>query len=192
MSPLIPNDRAGERYRRLTHRAIPIVGLALVSLVIGAIVGASAGSSTQRVGREYADAWQRGDVRAMRALFTPEAKQRYSAAEVRRSLALASDTATATGFAVGEPESERDGAALVPVRVSTRAFGTFRGEMAVPVTDDLVEWTPALTFPGLRGNEQLERRTRMPRRAAISRATARCWPAAPPVPGARPREPGAR
>ncbi len=167
MSPLIPTDRAGERYRRLTHRTIPIVGLALVSLVIGLIVGATAGSSTKRIGREYADAWQRGDVQAMRALFTPEAKQRYSAAEVRQALAAASDTATATGFTIGEPESESDGAALIPVRVSTRAFGRVRGDVAVPVTDDLVEWTPALAFPGLRGNEELERRTRLPRRAAI-------------------------
>ncbi len=167
MSPLIPTDRAGERHRRLTHRAIPIAGLAAVSLVIGVIVGASAGSSTQRIGREYADAWQRGDIRAMRALFTPEAKRRYGEPQVRQALARAADTATATGFAIGEPKSERDGAALVPVRVSTRAFGTVRGDVAVPVTDDLVEWTPALAFPGLRGDERLARRTRLPRRAAL-------------------------
>ena len=30
-----------------------------------------------------------------------------------------------------------------------------------------MEWTPALAFPGLRGDEQLTRRTRLPRRAAI-------------------------
>ena len=167
MTSLFPTDRAGERQRRLTHRAVPIAGVAAVALLIGVIVGASAASSVERVGGDYAEAWQRGDVKAMRALFTPQARRRYSEAEVRQALAQAADTATATSFATGKPESERDGAALVPVRVRTRSFGVVRGDVAVPVNDDLVEWSPALAFPGLRGGERLERRTRLPRRATI-------------------------
>jgi penicillin-binding protein A len=141
--------------------------IAAFALVVGLIAGAASGSATQRIGGEYAEAWQRGDVRAMRALFTPQARQRYSEAEVRRTLAVAADTATATRFAIGEPESERDGAALVPVRATTRSFGTVKGDVAVPVTAEQVEWTPALAFPGLRGDETLTRRVRQPRRAAI-------------------------
>lgn len=167
MSPLIPTDRAGERYRRLTHRTIPIAGLAVLSLVVGIIVGASVGSSTKRVGGDYADAWRRGDVKAMRALFTPEAKRRYSQAQVRRALAVAADTATARNFSIGQPDSERDGAALIPVRVRTRVFGNVHGDVAVPVTDDLVDWSPALAFPGLRSGERLTRRTRLARRGTL-------------------------
>ena len=167
MSPLLPTDRAGERHRRLTHRSVPLAGLALASLVAGLFAGGLVGSSTERTGRDFADAWRRGDVEAMRALFTPETRRRYSAEEVRRTLARAADTATARSFSIGEPRGERDGAALLPVRASTNLFGEVRGEVAVPVRDELVEWSPALAFPGLGRGEQLTRRTKAPRRAAL-------------------------
>jgi len=167
LSPLLPIDRAGERHRRLTHRSVPIAGLALASLVAGLLVGGLGDSSTERTGRAFADASRRGDVNAMRALFTPEARRRYSAEDVRRTLARAADTATARSFTIGEPDGERDGAVLLPVRASTSVFGEVRGEVAVPVTDELVEWSPALAFPGLRRGERLTRRTKAPRRAKL-------------------------
>ncbi|MBA2419687.1 MAG: hypothetical protein H0V57_00980, partial [Thermoleophilaceae bacterium] len=79
MSPLLPTDRAGERYRRLTQRGVPFAGLALVSLVAGLFAGGLGDSSTEQTGRAFADAWRRGNVEAMRALFTPAARRRYSA-----------------------------------------------------------------------------------------------------------------
>ncbi len=143
------------------------MGLALASLVAGLYAGGLVGSSTERTARDFADAWRRGEVEAMRALFTPETRRRYSADEVRSAFARTAETATARSFSIGEPDEERGGAALLPVRASTSAFGEVSGEVAVPVTDELVEWSPSLAFPGLRRGEQLTRKTNAPRRAAL-------------------------
>ncbi|MDQ3587180.1 MAG: penicillin-binding transpeptidase domain-containing protein [Actinomycetota bacterium] len=167
MSPLPPTDRAGERHRRLTQRGAPIAGAALVALVAGLFAGGLGGSPAEQTGRDFADAWRRGDVEAMRALFTPGSRRRYSVEDVRRALARAADTATARRVSFGEPDEGRDGTVLLPARARTSVFGEVRGDIAVPVSDELVEWSPSLAFPGLRRGERLTRRTEAPTRAAL-------------------------
>ena len=55
-----------------------------------------------------------------------------------------------------------------PSRMITRAFGTIRGALFVPVEEERVDWRPEMTFPGLRRGETLTRKTEAPKRAAIA------------------------
>lgn len=138
-----------------------------MALVAGLLAGGVGGSPAQQTGRDFADAWRRGDVEAMRALFTPGSRRVYSSEDVRRALVRAAETATARRISFGEPGEERDGAFLLPLRASTSVFGEVSGEVVVPLDGELVEWSPALAFPGLRRGERLTRRTETPPRAAL-------------------------
>src|SRR4051794_13245421 len=83
------------RRRRITHRALPTLGgLAAVSLIAGLLVGASADSASERAASRFADAWQRGDYRAMHGLLTPASRSRHPLPEFRRAYERAAATAT--------------------------------------------------------------------------------------------------
>jgi len=157
-----------ERRRRITHRALPTLGgLAAVSLVAGALVGASADSAAERAATDFAAAWERGDVRAMYRLLTQGSQARYPLARFRRAYDRAAATATLTSIDPGEPEGVHDGQVTVPVVLATRVFGSLRGDLDIPIADGRVEWQPRLVFPTLRSGERLTRSSLPPRRATI-------------------------
>ena len=67
--PASLNELTSERRRRLTHRALPaLCGLSGVALIAGVLVGAGVISGSERVARDFATAWEGGDLRAMHAL----------------------------------------------------------------------------------------------------------------------------
>src|SRR3954467_14521811 len=145
-----PMDRPAERRRRLTHRALPVVGgLALVSLVVGIVAGAGADSAAMGAARRYGAAWERGDYRAMYALLGADSKSRVSPARFEAAYRTTAATATATAVKVGSPGGESDGTVRLPVTVRTRIFGTVRGDVDLPVSDDRVELAPGIVFPGV-------------------------------------------
>jgi len=157
-----------ERHRRLTHRALPTLGgLAAVSLVAGAFVGAGAHSASERVAADFAAAWERGDFRAMHRLLSAEASGRYPVRRFRRAYERAAATATLTSIDAGDVEGFDDDQVTVPVVVETRVFGALRGDLRIPVTDERVDWDPALVFPELRRGERLRRSSVPPRRATL-------------------------
>ena len=157
-----------ERRRRLTHRALPTLGgLAAVSLVAGAIVGANAHSAAERAAGDFAAAWERGDLPAMHALLSVQAQQRYPLRRFRRTYERAAATATLTKVETGDTEGFEDGVVTVPVVVDTRVFGRLRGDLRIPVADDRVEWEPHLVFPELRRGERLRRASLPARRATL-------------------------
>ena len=79
----------------MTHRALPTLGgLAAVSLLAGAFVGASVGSAEERTASDFVDAWERGDMAAMHGLLSPRARSRYPIARMRRAYRRAAATAT--------------------------------------------------------------------------------------------------
>jgi penicillin-binding protein A len=160
-----------ERRRRLTHRALPALGgLAAVSMVAGAFVGSSTESTSERVAGDFATAWERGDMRGMRALMSESSSARFPLASMRRAYRRAAATATLTAIETGEPEGVHDDQVSVPVVLDTRVFGRLRGDLRVPVSGERVDWEPRLVFPELRTGERLARNSAPPVRATLRSA----------------------
>jgi penicillin-binding protein A len=142
-------------------------GLAAVSLVAGMMVGASADSATERAASRFAEAWQRGDYRAMHRLLTPASRRQHPLAEFRRAYEQAAATATVRRIEPEEPDGVDGGTVTVPMVVETRVFGALRGNLRIPVSDERVAWSPQLVFPELRPGERLRRASLPPTRATI-------------------------
>jgi hypothetical protein len=161
-------DRSPERRRRLTHRALPVLGvLAALALGAGLTFGAAASSVAERTAGDFAEAWERGDYRAMHALLDDASRRSYSLREFRLAYRDAAATATATGISVDDPTGERNGAVVLPVEVSTRVFGVVRADLVLPVSAERVTWGPLLAFPGLHRGEGLSRRSAPPVRGTL-------------------------
>jgi penicillin-binding protein A len=157
-----------QRRRRLTHRALPALGfLALLAGGAGLVVGSQTESSSERTAREFVEAWERGDHRAMYALLDDASRREHTLREFRAAYRDAAATATATAVEAGDPDGERDGSVVVPMDVRTRVFGALRGDLLLPVHGESVTWGPLLAFPGLRRGEALRRVSRPPERATL-------------------------
>ena len=154
---------AAERRRRVVTRVLPIVGVALIAFVIGIVIGS--GESAPGAHR-FLDAWEHGETKAMYDELSPDAQDEYSLSEFERLYADATQTATISTVDVGETHEIDDGLAA-SVSFETHAFGSLSGELRLPLSDDAVDWSPELVYPGLSEGETLTRRTRAPHRAAI-------------------------
>lgn len=146
------------------RRGLP--ALAGTALVAGLAVGGVRDSAAERAGRDFADAWVERDYAGMHALLTPEARERVSAGELERAYSDARATATVTSVSTGEPAEDGD-AVRIPAAVETRAFGTIRGEIVIPVEDGALAWRPHHVLPGMPAGATLSRRTEAPPRASI-------------------------
>jgi peptidoglycan glycosyltransferase len=155
-------------------RARPVIALAAVAFVVGAIVGAGHRTSAAQVlaGR-FVDAWAHGDYATMYGDIDAHSKRAVTAQELADDYRHALRTATATHLRVaGRPHAAPGGRVAVPVRVRTRLFGTLRLAFVLRVAsgesgDGGVVWSRSLEFPGLRAGEALVRKTALPRRATI-------------------------
>ncbi len=168
--------RQGEHHRRRrAMRARPVIALATVAFVIGAIVGAGHGSNAaQALAGHFVDAWTHGDYTTMYGDVDAHSKRTVSAQELAEVYRHALRTATATGVrVVGKPHSAPEGFVAVPVRVHTRLFGTLQLAFVLKVASGGtagkggIVWSRSLEFPGLRAGEVLTRKTELPRRATI-------------------------
>ncbi|HEX6652553.1 MAG TPA: penicillin-binding transpeptidase domain-containing protein [Thermoleophilaceae bacterium] len=156
------------RRRRITHRALPTIGgLAAVSLIAGMMVGGATESTAERTATRFAEAWQRGDYRAMHRLLTPDSRAHHPLPEFRREYRRAAATATATRIDPGDPDGVDGDTVTVPVVVETRVFGALRGDLRIPVSGEHVSWSPGLVFPELGPGERITRASLPPRRATI-------------------------
>lgn len=157
-----------ERRRRITHRALPaLAGLAGVSLVAGALVGASTESVSERAATAFVAAWERGDTRSMHRMIRPDDQRRFSLERFRRAYGRAAATATLTAVEAGEPEEVTSERVRMPVVLETRVFGSLRGTLTVEVVGGRVDWGPHLAFPELRPGERLERVSEPAERATL-------------------------
>jgi cell division protein FtsI/penicillin-binding protein 2 len=143
----------------------------VVVVVGGAVMFLTRGDSPeQATAKRFAAAFQRGDMQAMYAELTQQARKRTPRRRFVAAYRAARQTSTTTAYRVGEPR-ERDGVWHVPVTANTRLFGTVRADLPLPVDregDDAgVAWRAHLVFPGMRVGERLSRTTSLPRRAAI-------------------------
>jgi len=169
----LASHHAPERHRRVTHRALPLGVLAAVALVGGLVVGSAFQSGSERVAQRFTQAWARADYGAMHRLLSKSSRSRYPGADFRRAYENAQATSTAVAIRVNDPNGTRGGAVRVPVAVRTRIFGTIRGEVALPVSGETIDWEPGLAFPGLPRGGRLMRDTEVPDRAKILSADGR-------------------
>jgi len=164
----LPVERMLDRRRRLTHRALPLGGLAAVALAAGVGFGSAFEGGAERVATQFAREWSAKDYTAMHRLLAPDVQARVPLAEFTAAYERAAGVATAVVVQPGASDGIGDGKVRVPVVVSTRLFGTIEGEVVLPVgEDEKVRWAPDLVFPGLSPGVELTRRVELPRRAKI-------------------------
>jgi penicillin-binding protein A len=165
-------DRQDEAERRRRRRAWPVIALAGVVFVIGAIVGADHSPSyAHELAERFTAAWARGDYASMYADIDASAQRGLTANEFANVYRSALTTATATTMQVTGKPRNADGEEEVPVSVKTRLFGTLRSDFTLPLrgsgSDTRIAWSRSLAFPGLHAGEQLSRHTTLPRRATL-------------------------
>jgi penicillin-binding protein A len=150
-----------------------MIAFAAVAFAIGAIVGSGAGGSPrQALAERFARAWERGDYATMYGDIDRAAQRGMTPAAFAAAYRAAARTATETRVEVSGRARAGGGATIVvPLRVSTRLWGTLDGDLRLRTDEGhaglRVAWEPALVFPGLRPGESLTRRTELPPRAAL-------------------------
>jgi cell division protein FtsI/penicillin-binding protein 2 len=160
------------RNQRL-RRARPVVALATVAFLVGAIVGANHGSSPEvALADRFVHAWSRGDYATMYGEISRAAQRSVSPSEFARDYEQDMRTATAqSGRVAGHARSLGGGRVAVPVRVRTRLWGTLSLRYTLSTVSSegatSIAWTRATAFPGVASGARLSRRTTLPRRATL-------------------------
>jgi penicillin-binding protein A len=160
------------RNQRL-RRARPVLALAVVAFLLGAIFGAHRGASPAvALSEQFATAWAHGDYARMYSDISLAAQHDVSPNSFGADYREALKTATATSLAVaGRVRAGASGQVTVPMIVRTRLWGRLR--LTLTLNTDSVEgssrvmWSPSLVFPGLPAGTTLSRRTVLPRRATL-------------------------
>jgi peptidoglycan glycosyltransferase len=161
-----------ENQNRRMRRARPVIALAGVAFVIGAIAGADHSPSyTHALAARFTAAWASSDYASMYAEIDTSSRRALTPSEFTNAYESALTTATATGMRVtGKPRDVRGGVE-VPVSVSTRLFGTLSSDFTLPLQGSgsgvRIAWSRSLAFPGLHSGEHLSRHTTLPRRATL-------------------------
>ncbi|MBN8870365.1 MAG: hypothetical protein J0H66_10840 [Solirubrobacterales bacterium] len=154
-----------ERQRRLKTRALPLVGIALVAFVLGAIKGCP-GSPHRDAAEDYVQAWQDGDYSAMYGMLSTKSREGIS--EERFTDRYEAAAAEATLQSLDHDDAKGDETnAEVPVEAKTLAFGTIDQPLKFTFGSDGIAWQNSLLFPGLELNEELTRTIKLPTRAKI-------------------------
>jgi penicillin-binding protein A len=157
------------------RRARPVLALAGIAFVIGAIFGAGHGpNASEALATRFVDSWTRAEYLAMYKDIDGSSKRRVTPQELADACEHALRTATATGVSTaGRSYAVPGGLVAVPVRVRTRLFGTLRLAFAVRVAaadnDEAggIVWSRSAEFPGLRPGQELARKTSLPPRATL-------------------------
>lgn len=155
-----------ERQQRLKTRALPLVGIALVSFVVGMVKGCP-GHPNRDAAESYLQAWENSDFPKMYGALSTKSREAISLDRFTARYQAAGDTATLVSLS-GDGDAGGDETEVrLPVAAVTRAFGTVRQPLRFTFGSDGIAWENSLLFPGLKLGEELTRNTRMPRRAPI-------------------------
>ena len=154
------------------QRARPVIALAAVAFVIGAIVGVQKGASaSDSLGQQFVTAWTHADYASMYSDIDASSKRSVSASEFASAYQQALRTATALHLSVTGKPSETSAGVRVPTSVQTRLFGTLALPFELRTVEESgqtrIAWTRSMTFPGLREGERLSRRMTLPPRASL-------------------------
>ena len=157
------------------RRARPVLALAGVAFVAGAIAGAGHRSNaSDALAARFVGSWTRREYTEMYGYLDGASQRRATPKELADACEHALRTATATTLsAVGRPSEVAGGLVMVPVRVQTRLFGTLRLAFDLRVASGDggesggVVWSRSAEFPGLGPGQELARRMTLPPRAAL-------------------------
>ncbi len=123
------------------------------------------------VGARYGAAFAKGDYAGMYALLSASDRRAITVERFTELQQTARQTATVTRIRTGLVTSTEGDRVRVPITVATELFGTLTGDLFLPIVKDgkekAVDWSQALSFPGLREGEKLRRTTTLPARASI-------------------------
>ncbi len=165
-----PRSREVERRRRLFTRALPLILVALVAFVFGAIAGKS-GSPDKEAAERFVKAWEGDEFAAMYRELNPASRRKIELNDFASTYRAAEDIATLRSLEGDSPgdTSSRDGETVVsvPMRATTAAFGSVEADLLVPFADGGVNWDESLVFPGLHSGEHLESQVKLAPRAPI-------------------------
>jgi peptidoglycan glycosyltransferase len=151
---------------RVRTRLLPLALLAVLSFIVGMIVGCP-GNPNQQSAKRYLEAWSQGDYEAMHAELDTESREALPLAEFTAGYEKSEATATMISLVAGEEVSGNEERALVPATVSTRAFGKIDDQVEFEFGSDGIAWSGRLLFPGLGEGEELTRKTELAERAPI-------------------------
>lgn len=144
--------------------------------VVGLTLGGAAfallrGDDHVEIGTQYGAAFAKGDYQSMYALLSASDRRNITVSRFAELQQEARQTATVQAIRIGQAAAADGDRVRLPVRMETELFGTLRGELLLPILQDgdrtVVDWSQALTFPGLRSGEKLRRTTTLPARADI-------------------------
>jgi penicillin-binding protein A len=155
------------------RRARPVLAVAAIAFVAGALIGAGkAPSASVQLAKRFVAQWAHGQYATMYAEITPGEQHEISLASFAGLYREALATATATTLArQGRARASSGGQVSMAVRVQTRLWG----RLTLPFTlatvsvegDTRVRWSRAMVFPDLPAGEALTRQTTLPRRATL-------------------------
>lgn len=154
-----------ERRQRLKTRALPLLGIAVVSFIAGAINGCP-GNPHRDAAERYLEAWQEKDYASMHSELSTASQEAVSLERFTERYEQAEAVATLQGIEPGEAGGDET-EVEIPVASSTLAFGTVNQQMKFTFGEDGIAWQSGLLFPGLEEGEELDRKTSLPRRASI-------------------------
>jgi penicillin-binding protein A len=161
------------RNQRL-RRARPVLVLAAVAFVVGAVLGGRhPAPQGYALADQFVTAWTRREYAAMYTDIAVSSRRTTSIEEFARAYGEALITATATHAKIaGATRGGAGGEVTVPVRVHTRLFGVLSLGFALktvqaPGEGTRILWSRSLEFPGMRPGELLSRRTSLPQRASL-------------------------
>jgi hypothetical protein len=161
-----------------SRRSPPSRGVIIATLVAAVVVAGAAylllsGSrpAAEVRAEAFAADWARGDYPAMHALLSDEARRRTPLPRFIAAYRETAAVATTTSLRAGKASKLVDGVVRVPMTIRTRVFGLVRTSLRLPFAgkDDAarIDWSRALTFPGVRRGETLVRHMQLAPRADI-------------------------
>jgi hypothetical protein len=163
------SDNRNQRLRR----ALPVLALGVVAFLIGAIVGANHSSSPSvALVDRFVQAWAKGDYATMYGELTPSAQRAVTPSAFAAAYRHDLRTATAGRRSVaGRARSLAAGEVAVPVKISTRLWGTLSLDYTLRTVSDeagtRIAWTRSAAFPGLPAGAALSRHMALAKRAAL-------------------------
>lgn len=165
-----PRSLEVERRRRLVTRALPLILIALVAFIFGAIAG-NPGSPDKEAAQRFVRAWEGDEFAAMYKELNPASQRKIELNDFVTTYRDAAAIATLRSLEADSPggTSSHNGETIVPVSISTNtvAFGAFESELNLPFDEGGINWDESLVFPGLHRGEHLENQVELAPRAPI-------------------------
>jgi cell division protein FtsI/penicillin-binding protein 2 len=159
------------RRRRLLRHGAPLLAVAVIAFVAGAVIGSGPGGAERALASRYVQAWSRHDFAQMYTLLDRASQRRTPRARFAQELRSAAATATLVSLRGGRTVGPSGDTVDVRTTIETRIWGRLHETLVVPFTgsgsDARVHLAPEILFPGLRVGERLRRTVTVPPRAAL-------------------------